>query len=587
VIKRCFFILLVITSQSLIADHHVDNSEAVIRYNTLFHPVIGTNGMVVSQRNQASAIGANILKKGGNAIDAAVAVSMALAVNLPRAGNIGGGGFMIVHLAKHNKTIAIDYREMAPALATRNMFLDSNGNIDKNKERFSHLSAGVPGTIAGMWYVHSRYGQLPWSDVLQPAIKLAEQGIEVSYDLAENLNKRKKWLTSNPTTAQTLFKKGYQSYRVGEKLVQKDLANTLKIIAKEGRDGFYQGFVAQKIAEEMQANGGLITQQDLANYRVKERPIVATDYRGYKVVSMPPASSGGVHVLQMLNILENFDITKAGYGSALHLHLMAESMKLAYRDRYLYMGDSDFHPVPIKGLIEQSYANKLAKLIKRNKVSKVTSRSRVKPYAESPNTTHFSIVDQYGNAVANTYTLNFSYGSGIMVPELGFLLNNEMADFAANVGKPDAFGMIGGEGNAIEGGKRPLSSMTPIMVFDAKGQLYLIAGSPGGSRIITTVLQLVLNVIDFDMNIAEATLMPRIHHQWQPDVLQLEPGFSPDTQKLLQKKGHNIKIGNTMGSVQAIMVKDGKQFGASDTRRPGAGAVAINNQPSNTTVKLK
>ena len=571
-----FCAVLCAGNTAVVADHHIDNNGAIIRYNTLFHPKIGSTGMVVSQRQQASEIGVAILKKGGNAVDAAVAVAMALAVNLPRAGNIGGGGFMIVHLAKEQKTIAIDYREMAPELATRDMYLDSDGNIDKQKERFSHLSAGVPGTVAGMWYAHSQYGVLPWAEVLAPAIYLAENGFAINYDLADNLKIRHKWLTSNPAAASIFYKNNHENHSVGEKLVQKDLAKTLKTIAKQGRDGFYKGYVAQQIAAEMRANGGIITEKDLANYKVRIRDVVTSQYRKHKIVSMPPASSGGAHVLQMLNILENFNLKKAGYGSAKHIHLMAESMKLAYRDRYLYMGDSDFHQVPLTGLTQQTYADKLAKTINLKKAGKVSSKSRYQPFVESPDTTHFSIVDKYGNAVANTYTLNFSFGSGIVVPNAGFLLNNEMADFAASVGKPDAFGMVGGKGNAIQPGKRPLSSMTPLMVFDPAGKLFVVTGSPGGSRIITTVLQVVLNVIDFEMNIAEATLMPRVHHQWRPDKLQIEPGFSPDTLAILKKKGHRVTQGNTMGSVQSIMLKDGKLYGASDTRRPGAGAVAIN-----------
>lgn len=561
------------TSQTALAHNHVNESAAIIRYDAIHHPVIGTEGMVSSQRMLSSKIGADILSQGGNAIDAAVATGIALAVTLPRAGNLGGGGFMLVHLADKQKTIAIDYREMAPAAAHRDMFLDPNGDVDNKKARFSHLSSGVPGTVAGLAHALEKYGTMSWKQVVQPAIELAEKGILVSYDLSQNLKKRKAWLTANKATADAYYKKHGVPYEAGEVLVQMDLANTLKRLAKHGPQEFYRGKTAQLIAADMKKHGGLITMADLANYKVAEREAVSTSYRGYDVVSMPPTSSGGIHIAQMLNILEHYPVKENGFGSASNLHLLSETMKLAYADRSEYLGDPDHFEVPIKGLTSKAYAKELTAKIS---LDKATPSSKIKPGNpapyESPDTTHFSVMDKYGNAVSNTYTLNFSYGSGIVIPGTGILMNNEMDDFSSKPGVPNGFGLIGGEANSIQPTKRPLSSMTPTIVFKDK-KPYVVVGSPGGSRIITTVLQVIMNVIDHDMGIAAAVNAPRVHHQWLPDRFQLEPGFSPDTIKLLKGMGQNVVESQTMGSVQSIMYKDGYFFGVSDPRRPGAGTV--------------
>jgi gamma-glutamyltranspeptidase/glutathione hydrolase len=563
------------TSFSIQAANHVDEGAAIIRYDTIHHPVIGKQGMVSSQRMVASQIGADILRQGGNAVDAAVATGIALAVTLPRAGNLGGGGFMLVHLAQQNKTIAIDYREMAPKKAHRNMFLDENGDVDNQKARFSHLSSGVPGTVAGLSHALEEYGTMSWKQVIEPSIKIAEQGILVSYDLSENLKSRHAWLTANPATKKAYYKHNGTSYEPGEVLVQPDLAWTLKQLAKHGPSAFYQGKIAKKIAKEMKDNNGLITLNDLANYRVAEREAVTTTYRGYKVASMPPTSSGGIHIAQMLNILENFDLKSMGAGSADATHLLSEVMKLAYADRSEYLGDPDHFDVPIIGLTSKSYAKQLASTIS---LSKAVASSDIKPGNpapyESPDTTHFSVMDAQGNAVSNTYTLNFSYGSGIVIPGTGILMNNEMDDFSSKPGVPNAFGLVGGEANAIQPTKRPLSSMTPTMIFK-NDEPYVVTGSPGGSRIITTVLQVLVNIMDHDMNMAAAVHAPRIHHQWLPDQLELEPGYSPDTIKLLKVKGQNVKQGKTTGSVQSIMYRGGLFYGSSDPRRPDAGTVAV------------
>ncbi|WP_444943685.1 gamma-glutamyltransferase [Microbulbifer sp. ZKSA006] len=565
-------LLVSVTSE---AASHVDESAAIIRYDSIHHPVIGTGGMVSSQRQLASEIGADILRRGGNAVDAAVATGIALAVTLPRAGNLGGGGFMLVYLAKEDKVLALDYREMAPAAAHRDMYLNPEGDVDTQKARFSYLSSGVPGTVAGLAYALKKYGTMSWQEVVAPSIELAEKGFVVSYDLAENLKSRQAWLTANTATAKAYYKRGGVPYEPGEVLVQKDLAWSLKQLAKHGPEAFYQGAIADKIVAAMQAGGGLITRDDLANYRVQEREPVSTDYRGYQVISMPPTSSGGVHIIQMLNILEQFPIGKMGAGSADATHLLAEAMKRAYADRSEHLGDPDHFAVPIAGITSKAYARELAEGIS---LTSATPSAKIHagnpaPY-ESPDTTHFSVMDAQGNAVSNTYTLNFSYGSGIVIPGTGILMNNEMDDFSAKPGVPNAFGLVGGEANAIAARKRPLSSMTPTMIF-REGKPYVVTGSPGGSRIITTVLQVLVNVMDHQMNIADAVHAPRIHHQWLPDQLELEPGFSPDTIKLLLQKGQQVKQGRAMGSVQSIMWKEGLFYGASDPRRPDAGTVAV------------
>lgn len=564
----------IIASCTLLSTQAIaDESAAIIRYDGIYQPVIGKNGMVSSQRMLSSQIGAQILSQGGNAVDAAVATGIALAVTLPRAGNLGGGGFMLVHMANSDQTIAIDYREMAPKAAHRDMYLDANGDVDNKKARFSHASIGVPGTVAGLAHALEKYGTMSWKEVLAPAIKLAEEGILVSYDTSESFKSRQKLLTANEATAQTFFKKNGVPYEAGEVLVQSDLAETMKHLAEHGPEEFYQGKIAELIAEDMEKHDGLITLEDLANYKVVEREVVRTTYRGYEVVSMPPTSSGGVHVAQMLNILEQYPIKENGSGSAQNIHLLAESMKLAYADRSEYLGDPDHVDVPIKGLTSKAYAQELAAKISLNKAlpSSKIKPGKPAPY-ESPETTHFSVMDKFGNAVANTYTLNFSYGSGIVIPGTGIIMNNVMDDFSSKPGVPNGFGLIGGEANSIQPTKRPLSTMTPTMILK-DGKPFVVLGSPGGSRIITTVLQVVMNIIDHDMNIAEAVHAPRIHHQWLPDQLELEPGFSPDTVKILELYGQNVKAGRAMGSVQTIMHKNGYFYGISDPRRPGAGTV--------------
>jgi gamma-glutamyltranspeptidase/glutathione hydrolase len=555
-----------------------ENDLPIIDYSTISHPELGTGGMVVSQRKVASEVGAEILRQGGNAIDAAVATALTLAVVLPRAGNLGGGGFMLIYSNELQKTIAIDYREMAPAKASRDMFLDNKGNYDRKKAQFSLLSAGVPGTVAGLYYALEKYGTLSWDEVLDPAINLAENGFKVPHDLSSVLTNYKNRLTANQATAEAYYKKNKVPYKVGEVMKLPDLAWSLKELKQYGPSAFYQGEIAKKIVAEMERNGGLITLKDLGNYKVKERVPIKGTYKGYEIVSMPPSSSGGVHLIQMLNMLEPFSLNEMGFGSAETIHLLSEVMKRAYSDRSKYLGDTDFVEVPLKGLTSKTYAKNLLKEISLSKVtsSKDISHGNPLPY-ESPDTTHFSVMDDRGNVVSNTYTLNFSYGSGIVIPGTGILMNNEMDDFSSKKGVPNAYGLVGFEANEIQGRKRPLSSMTPTIVLK-DGKPYLVLGSPGGSRIITTVLQVVLNVLEHKMNIKKAVISPRIHHQWLPDVLLVEEGFSSDTLSLLKAKGHTIRPSRTMGSVQAIVSSGDYFYGAADPRRPSSGAVAVNPQ---------
>ena len=551
------------------------NEQPVIRYGDLIHPVFGPAGMVASQNRVASAVGADVLSEGGNAVDAAVAVSFALAVTLPRAGNIGGGGFMLIHVAEDATTTSIDYREMAPPGATRDMFLDADGNVDNTKARFSHLSAGVPGTVAGLWEAHQRYGRLEWRELLEPAIALARDGVRVSYDMASVLGVRQERLCANEAACRYFYKADGSAYQPGDVIVQADLAKTLDAIARKGRDGFYKGRVARLIADDMKKHGGLVDKVALARYEPVWREPVKGTYRGYDIVTMAPPSSGGAHVLQMLNILEQFDVGTMGAGSADSVHLLAEAMRLAFADRSKHLGDPDFYPVPVGWLTSKAYGRELAATIDMARArpsDEVLPGVEVVP--ESPDTTHISIIDAEGNVVSKTYTLNLSYGSGIAIDGAGFLLNNEMDDFVAKPGVPNAFGMLGGEANAIEADKRPLSSMTPAIVF-SEGKAWFATGSPGGSRIITSVLQMIVNVIDHEMNIAAATAAPRMHHQWYPDVLGLEQGYSPDTIRLLEAKGHSVRAGSfTIGSLQSVAYRNGVFRGASDTRRPSAGSVA-------------
>ncbi|MCL1157636.1 gamma-glutamyltransferase [Shewanella inventionis] len=536
-------------------------------------PIYAKHGMVSSQEAIASQIGVDILKQGGNAVDAAVAVGYALAVTLPRAGNIGGGGFMLVHLAEQNKTIAIDYRETAPSKAHKDIFLDEQGNAVDKLSREHGLAVGVPGTVLGFELALEKYGTMDLKQVIAPAIKLAKEGILVTSDLSNSLSGLKSRIAQWPSSAKIFYRPDGSDFQVNDLLKQPELAHSLSLIADKGSKGFYYGETAEKIVAAVKDAGGVMSLQDLANYKVVEREPVRGQYRGYEIVSMPPPSSGGIHIIEMLNVLEKFPIDQLGHNTANTLHLMAETMKYAYADRSEFLGDPDFVKVPVKQLISRDYATSIANKIA---INKTTPSSEIKPGKlagyESDQTTHYSVIDQWGNAVANTYTLNFSYGSGLVAEGTGILLNNEMDDFSVKPGTPNGYGLIGGDANAVQGNKRPLSSMSPTIVMK-DGKPFIVTGSPGGSRIINITLQIIMNVIDHKLNIAEATAAARIHHQWQPDFIWAEHTLNRDTISLLEAKGHQVKTQESIGSTQSIMVTEQGIFGASDPRRAGSAAI--------------
>jgi gamma-glutamyltranspeptidase / glutathione hydrolase len=535
-------------------------------------PVLASHGMVVAQEGTAAKIGVDILRRGGNVVDAAVAVGFALAVTLPRAGNLGGGGFMLIYLAKERKTVAIDYRETAPADTPSDIFLDERGEAVAAKSRDTGLATGVPGTVAGLSLALRNYGSGRFSlaKLIAPAAALARSGIEVEDDLADSLSHAQARLKRWPGAAQIFLHPDGTPLGRGDRLVQSDLAAVLDAIGNDGARAFYEGPVAEKIVASVRAAGGRMALDDLKSYRPVERAPLHGLYRGHEIVATPPPSSGGVHIIELLNVLEGFPLAAQGANSAANIHLMAEAMKLAYADRAKYLGDPDSVPVPVKGLISKAYAEHLRAEISASRARPSAEIKALDPVPyESEQTTHFSIVDKDGNAVANTYTLNFSYGLGLVAEGTGILLNNELDDFAAKPGAPNAYGLVGGAANAPGPRKRPLSSMAPTLVF-RDGELELVTGSPGGSRIITIVTEIILDVVDFGMNIADATETVRIHHQWLPDELQVERGLTPDTIRLLEALGHNVAIYDAWGSAQSIFRENGVLMGAADTRQQGA-----------------
>ena len=561
------FLFLLLLAFTLNAENTIFNSKAIV------HPEVGRNGMVVSQHYLATNAGHSILEEGGNAYDAAIAVAFALAVVLPRAGNIGGGGFMVMFDEASQESYSIDYRETAPETATKDMFLNSDGSVNKKRATQGVLSIGVPGTVYGMWEVHKKFGSLPWSKLLAPAIELAEDGFLISPFMADALNKRYKKLGKYEN-----FKKiFYQNYPVQmhQRLKQPNLAETLKTISKNGVKGFYEGEIATMIDAYMRENGGLITKKDLKNYRPIWRDTLHGTFNEYEIVTMGPPSSGGVHIIQMLNILENYDLVTMGHNSPTYAALLTESMKYAYADRSKYLGDPDFFDVPVQSLISKEYAKNIYKKIKLNSITpseKILPGSELKH--ESLDTTHFSVADTNGNFVSNTYTLNSGFGSGVIVDGTGVLMNNEMDDFVSAPGVPNQFGLVGGEANKIEPFKRPLSSMTPTIVLRDDKPIYA-TGSPGGSRIITTVLQFLLNTLVFKMEISDATVAPRIHHQWKPDVLMLETGFDIQHADKIESFGQKIYLSGPGTALESIEKKGDFFYGFGDTRRPDSKAKGL------------
>jgi gamma-glutamyltranspeptidase/glutathione hydrolase len=527
------------------------------------------NGMVTTQHFIATRVGEKILSKGGNAYDAAIAVGFTLAVVLPRAGNIGGGGFMVMHDSVSNQNYSIDYREMAPDKSFTKMYLQEDGSFNKEKlSTFGYLASGVPGTVAGFWEVHQKFGSLDWELLLEDAIFYAENGFEITPYMGDMLIKYKEKLSYYEPTKKIFME--HNPNFTGSILVQKDLANTLKIIAKKGKDGFYKGEVAKKIAEQMQKNGGLITENDLITYKPKWRKPLISNYRNNKIITMGPPSSGGVHIIQMLNILENYNLKNMGHNTTEYINLLAEVMKYAYADRSKHLGDPDFFDVPVSEITNKQYA---ATIKSKIKIGESKPSSKILPGSfddnESIETTHFSVADKNGNVVSSTYTLNSTFGSGVTIEGTGILMNNEMDDFSAAPGIPNQFGLLGATANEIQPKKRPLSSMTPTIVMK-NDQLFFTTGSPGGSRIISAVLQSILNIIDFEMDLEEANEAKRIHHQWQPDILQIEFSLNEDIQNELEKLNYNVQVISPATCLQLIMLKNQTFYGYGDFRRPDA-----------------
>ncbi|MGC8712174.1 MAG: gamma-glutamyltransferase, partial [Leptodesmis sp.] len=535
----------------------------------------GKQGMVVSAHPLASAAGLQMLKAGGNAVDAAVATTFAISVTEPYSAGIGGGGFLLLRSGQTGAIKALDFRERAPLAATRNMYLDAQGKVRPNLSTDGYLAVGVPGTVAGLYEVHRQYGKLPWKTLVQPAIALADQGFLVSPRMAAAIV-RQQTLQQNPA-ARKIFTRNGNPLQVGETLIQQDLAKTLQAIAQNPQS-FYQGWIAQAIAQDMQANGGLITLQDLQRYRPIWREAVCGMFRMARVCSMPPPSSGGVHLLQMLNMIGDTDLKGWGWHSPDALHLLIETMRIAYADRARYLGDPDFVKVPVAALISPAYGQQRRQEINLRQArpsSQVQAADpaliqRLNHPKESGDTSHLSVVDKLGNAVSLTFTVNLSFGAGIVTPGTGIVLNNEMDDFAAAPDVPNAFGLVGGDANAIAPGKTPLSSMTPTIVTE-QGQLRLVTGSPGGSTIITTVLQIVLNVLVYGMDGQRAVASPRLHHQWLPDQVMVETfGFDPLTLAELQRRGQRIQERSGWGNANAIVrTPEGILKGAADPRGEG------------------
>lgn len=544
--------------------------QSLLEYPSIHSPRVGLHGMVVSQSELASGVGARVLAEGGNAIDAATAIAFTLAVTLPRAGNLGGDGFMTLYRADTKKVTVIDFRSVAPRTAKLDMFLKPDGK-EAPEASVGYKAPAVPGTVAGLWLAHQKYGRAPWKNLVDPARAMARDGIVLSADEAFVFSWGRKRLSASEAALKTFLKADGSLYRAGERLRQPDLAWTLGEISKGGADAFYKGEIARRFAADMARHGGLITRDDLAAYRAIEREPLRGTYRGYTLYTPPPAS-GGATLLTMLNILENFDVAKSGLGSAETEHLLAETMRLGHRDRVKHLGDVDFATIPLKGLLSKEYGAERAKLIDRTTAAKNADVKAGDPFAhESPNTTHFSVADREGNVVSMTYTLGSDFGSGVMVDGAGFLLNNQMNNFsheqayrAAARGEPLP-------PNSMQSGKRMMSTMMPTLVFK-DDKPWLVVGTPGGGRIINTILQVLVNTIDFKLNIDEATHRPRISQN--EGALEVEPNFNPDTLALLRAKGHEIKQSDTMGSAQSIAIEGDYFFGAADPRRPGAAAIA-------------
>jgi gamma-glutamyltranspeptidase/glutathione hydrolase len=537
------------------------------------HAVSAEHGLVVAQEKIAAQFGADFLRQGGNAVDAAVATGFALAVTYPRAGNIGGGGFMVIHSAERDEDVAIDYRETAPSAATRDMYLGADGKPDADKSRDSALGIGVPGTVAGLALALEKYGsgKFTLAQIVKPAIELARNGFIVADDVADTLPDMYRRMARWPNSARSFSRADGAPLHDGDRLTQPDLAATLSAIAEQGPRGFYEGPVAEKLAKAVTAAGGIMTADDLKSYQAVIRAPVRGNYRGYDIVSMPLPSSGGTVLVETLNILEGFAMSDLKQGTAPSLHVMIEAMKRAYADRARYLGDPAFVNAPTRSLLAKDYAAKQRASIDPARATAAADVLQIAPPREGSNTTHYSVVDSHGNAVSNTYTLNFPYGVGLVADGTGVLLNNELDDFTAAPGASNAFGLVGFEANLPGPGKRPLSSMSPTIVLK-DGKPVLVTGTPGGSRIISAVLQIVVNVLDYKMDVAAAVAAPRIHHQWMPDEVRAERGFPAEVLDELRAKGHQViePLGQT--SANSIAVTPNGLLGAPDPRTRGAEA---------------
>jgi len=554
----------------LIGSMNLNAQVSYIDYLSPFHPTVGQSGMVVSQNQASSDIGIQILDMGGNAVDAAVAVGFSLAITLPRAGNLGGGGFMLVYLKDEDKTIAVDFRSASPKNITQNDFLFLKNNYDQR--RYGYKASGVPGTVAGLIQTHERYGKLPLRRILKPVINQARKGLDVSYDLNQAIGSANQIALDVEST--NIYLQDNNPVSEHSKMIRKDLAWTINEIAKNSDEAFYEGSIAKKIIQAMNKNDGYISAKDLQEYQPRFSEPIKTTYRGLTVFAHPPPAGGAAVLLESLNILENFSVEDMGAQSAQFLHLFAEALQRGHMDRSRFMGDPEFYDVPIQKIISKKRANTLAKEIN---LSSVTPPGDLNPdslFYEGENTTHYSIVDKYGNAVSNTYTLGYSFGSGVTIPGTGILMDNQMNNFAYRYGEEGVIDRSASEGNKFEPGKRPMSTMTPVIVFDENNALKLISGSPGGALIPAAVLRVITGIIDFDLNLGEATMLPRIHKDWPYELLRVEKGISSDTKKVLESFGHELEESKTMGSTQSILISSQGIEGYADLRRPNAG-VAI------------
>ena len=562
-LRNIFLSLLFVSSYAWGQVRYID-------YPSPFHPTIGNSGMVVSQNQASSDIGVEILNMGGNAIDAAVAVGFSLAITLPRAGNLGGGGFMLVYLNDEKKTIAVDFRSAAPKNLSKKDFLYLKNNYDQR--RYGYKASGVPGTVAGLLQTHDRYGKLPLKKILQPVIRQAQDGIVVSYDLNQAIGSANQISLDNES--KNIYYKNGSPVEEHFLMKRPDLVWTFSEIARNGEEAFYTGSIAKKMIQAMQENSGYITAKDLQEYEPRFAEPIKTTYRNHQIFAHPPPAGGAAVLLEGLNILENFSTDEIGPNSARFLHLFAEALQRGHMDRSRFMGDPQFYDVPINKIISKERANSLAKKINLEEATPPNTLNPDSLFQEGENTTHYSIIDQNGNVVSNTYTLGYSFGSGVTIPGTGILLDNQMNNFAYQYGNPEVIDRSASIGNRLEPGKRPMSTMTPVIIFDENNELKLITGSPGGALIPAAVLRVITGIIDFNLNLGEATMLPRIHKDWPYKNLRLEKGFSQDTIQILESYGHELEESKTMGSTQSILISTKGKEGFADLRRPNAG-VAI------------